>query len=502
MRTNTISTKGMSLKVWCIENQQEELLKQWHPSKNLELIPDTITFGSNKKVWWKCSKGHEWVATISSRTTNQYGCPYCKGKRVIVGETDLVTTHPTLASEWHPTKNVLTPQEVSAGSNRKIYWLCPNGHTYYSSPSTRLQPCGCTVCTSKVVEVGFNDLQSRNPEIASEWHPTRNGDLKPEMVMFQSNKKVWWQCKHGHEWEASPNTRHRSGCPICYGNIHFSLREKTVFYYVKKHFHNAVSSYQFKSDRKLEIDIFIPGLNIGIEYDGTYYHQEPLRDQLKESLIAEEGIQLIRIREPKTPEVKDNSIVIQLFDLSVDDLTRAIRELLAILESLSHTSLRNVEVVIKDDLKEIYTLMDDSIVENSIAIKNPAVAYEWHPTKNLPLTPEKVYANSKMIVWWKCPKGHEYQSNVNNRNNGRRCPFCYGSHSLLVGENDLLSQRPKLAAQWHPTKNLPMMPDQFRAYSKKKVWWKCEHGKEWQSMIGSRGETCRCKNKADYFGKF
>lgn len=502
MKTRSESTKGMSFKAWCIENQKDELLSQWHKTKNPELIPDSITFGSNKKAWWVCSKGHEWEATVFSRTTNQRGCPYCKGVRVIVGETDLTTTHPALASEWHPTKNSLTPQELSAGSNKKVYWLCPNGHTYLSSPSTRLQPCGCSVCARKVVEVGVNDLLSRSPEIASEWHPTLNGDLKPEMVMFQSNKKVWWLCKNGHEWEASPNSRQKNGCPICYGNTHFSLREKTVYYYVKKHFHNAISSYQFKSDRKLEIDIFIPGLNIGIEYDGTYYHQDPEKDQLKESLIAEEGIQLIRIREPKTPVVKDNSTVIQLFDLSVDDLTRALRELLALLENLSHTSLRNVEVVIKDDLKDIYTMMDDTIIEGSIATKNPAVAYEWHPTKNLPLTPEKVYANSKMIVWWLCPLGHEYQSNVNNRNNGKRCPFCYGTHSLLVGENDLLSQRPKLAAQWHPTKNLPLMPDQIRAYSSKKSWWLCEHGEEWESKISSRGDTCRCKNKANYFGKF
>ena len=88
----------ISLSRWCIDNHKEGLLTQWHPTKNLGLSPDSNTFGSNKKAWWVCSKGHEWEATVFSRTTNQRGCPYCKGVRVIFGETDLETTHPILAS--------------------------------------------------------------------------------------------------------------------------------------------------------------------------------------------------------------------------------------------------------------------------------------------------------------------------------------------------------------------------------------------------------------------
>jgi very-short-patch-repair endonuclease len=424
------------------------------------------------------------------------------GVRVIVGKTDLATTHPTLVLEWNYDLNKITPQEISAGSNKKVFWKCPKGHSYASSPSTRLNPCGCSVCSKKVVEVGVNDLLSKSPEIAAEWDQEENGDLKPEMVMFQSNHKVSWKCKNGHQWKASPNTRQKSGCPDCYGKAHFSLREKTVFYYIKKHFHNAVSSYRFKSDRKLEIDIFIPGLNVGIEYDGSYYHQDPIKDQLKTKLIAEEGISLIRIREPKTPEVNDNSTVIQLFDLSVEDLSRAIRELLTLLEDLSHTSLKNVEVTIREDLSDIYSLMEDSVVVGSIASVNPLVAFEWNYKLNYPLTPERVSANSTRILWWTCPVGHDYPASGNNRNNGKRCSYCYGTHSILVGENDLLCQRPKVAALWHPTLNLPLRPDQVRSRSSKKAHWVCEHGIVTYTKIRSKGKSCRCKNKANTFGKF
>ena len=68
--------------------------------------------------------------------------------------------------------------------------------------------------------MGFNDLQTVNPQLALEWHPTKNGDLTPEMVQEKSGKKVWWLGKCGHEWQAQ--IRHRSegyGCPYCWGRV-------------------------------------------------------------------------------------------------------------------------------------------------------------------------------------------------------------------------------------------------------------------------------------------
>ena len=64
--------------------------------------------------------------------------------------------------------------------------------------------------------MGYNDLQSVNPTLASEWHPTKNGVLTPNMVSYGSGKKVWWRCKLGHEWQAYINHRSNGiGCPIC-----------------------------------------------------------------------------------------------------------------------------------------------------------------------------------------------------------------------------------------------------------------------------------------------
>ncbi len=82
------------------------LMAEWNWEKNnaLDLDPKTLTLGSNKKVWWKCSKGHEWQATINHRN-NGRGCPHCSGRKVLKGYNDLATVNPKLATEWNYDKN-------------------------------------------------------------------------------------------------------------------------------------------------------------------------------------------------------------------------------------------------------------------------------------------------------------------------------------------------------------------------------------------------------------
>ena len=77
---------------------------------------------------------------------------------------------------------------------------------------------GCPVCSNHKVLAGYNDLETLYPLLAKEWHPTKNGDLKPSMVVPGSGKKVWWQCVDGHEWQAVIRKRAilGQGCPICY----------------------------------------------------------------------------------------------------------------------------------------------------------------------------------------------------------------------------------------------------------------------------------------------
>ena len=175
-----------------------------------------VTVNANKKVWWKCNKGHEWETYISNRNKGR-GCPICKNKQIHKGYNDLATTNPILAKEWNYEKNAsLTPKDVTLGSNKKVWWKCNKGHEWEATISNRTNGNDCPICKNKQILKGYNDLATINPELAKEWNYSKNGDLKPDMVTANANKKVWWKCNKGHEWEASIDNRNKGkGCPVC-----------------------------------------------------------------------------------------------------------------------------------------------------------------------------------------------------------------------------------------------------------------------------------------------
>ena len=207
-----------------LATMQPELAGQWHPEKNGHLTPDMVCDGSNRKVWWRCAKGHEWQAMVYSRALGGSGCPVCAGKQIVSGENDLATAHPEIAKEWHPTKNeMLRPDEVAVCSNKKVWWICDKGHEYQTIVADRTsQKTGCPYCTGRKVFPGFNDLATVNPDVASQWHPTLNGDLTPGQVTRGCHKSVWWECPEGHVWKAvifSRTGKKSAGCPVCVGKV-------------------------------------------------------------------------------------------------------------------------------------------------------------------------------------------------------------------------------------------------------------------------------------------
>ena len=169
-------------------------------------------------MWWRCEQGHAWEATVGSRTTGGCGCPVHSGKKLLTGYNDLATKNPTIAAQWHPTKNGdCTPDQVLAGTNAKVWWRCEQGHAWEATVSRRTrQSTGCPVCTGRKVLTASNELATRFPDVAAQWHPTRNGDLRPDQVSAGSNEKVWWRCDLGHEWKAvvSSRTTGGNGCPV------------------------------------------------------------------------------------------------------------------------------------------------------------------------------------------------------------------------------------------------------------------------------------------------
>jgi len=269
------------------------LAQEWDLERNSNLDPETLSYGSGKRVWWICSKNsnHSWEAQFRERIKGK-GCPYCSS-RIVDRTNSLSSLYPLIAKEWHPSKNgKLKPSNVSKVSNKKVWWQCSQNleHEWNATISSRTnRNTGCPVCSGRVASAE-NNFAIQFPSIAAEWHKSKNKGLKPSQVTPKSGKLVWWQCTDFTEHEWSTTVVHRThrgdGCPFCSGH--------------------RVSS------------------------------------------------------------------------------------------------------------------------QNNLRTKNPKLIKEWHPTKNGQLQPEDFTASSDTTVWWRCKRfpEHEWKARIASRSKGRGCPFC------------------------------------------------------------------------------
>ena len=222
-----------------------QLSKEWHPTRNGDLTPYDVTCRSSKKVWWylpyddpKTGKhfDFEWEAIIGNRYIWDK-CPFLEGRKVWRGYNDLGSCNPSLAREWHPTRNGnLTPYDVFCNSTNVVWWYLP-----YDDPKTgkhfdfewkarisdRKAGNGCPYIGGARVWRGYNDVPTKAPNLVKEWHPTKNGTLSPYDVAVYSEIRVWWYLpyddpktgKHfDFEWKARVCDRVQSpGCPFISG---------------------------------------------------------------------------------------------------------------------------------------------------------------------------------------------------------------------------------------------------------------------------------------------
>ena len=268
--------------------------------------------------WWKCNIGddHEWQASINSRTgKHKTGCGVCHGL-VTVKSNCLQTLNPELAKEWHPTKNKqLTTKDVTVNSNRKVWWKCPVGddHEWEQTISNRNgNNSGCPVCDGKKV-VKSNSLPITHPELIKEWDFEKN-DISPHQINFGAHIDVWWKCKINptHIWKTSP--RARKGCPFC--DLTPQSRQELIITFELLKFFKDLNPRGYKTrlnGRLRAIDIFIPDLNLAIEFDGSYWHKDNrAMDKIKSEMLMDEGYKVIRIREHPLKKIHDNDIVSKL----------------------------------------------------------------------------------------------------------------------------------------------------------------------------------------------
>ena len=469
-----------------------ELISEWNYEKNTLLTPNMVKAGSSDKVWWICDKGHEWQAVISSRTVNESGCPFCSGRYAIQGENDLMSVDSPLLKEWNYDRNGrLTPSDFKEHSARKIWWKCKKGHEWCSSISDRSRGDGCPYCSGKRVLVGFNDLAHINPYIAKEWNYEKNGNKIPQKYTCKSGIKVWWKCEKGHEWKTSISNRSRGdGCPKCNSGIRTSFPEQAIYFYVKKIYPDAVNRCTDVLPNGMEIDIFIPSINVGIEYDGSVWHEsdKALEKEVKKYIGCKRNdIFLIRVKE-KGGNARENSCDVML---RIDDSFNNEAYSSLFMQLSKYIKIPN-EIDVKNDRVHIQENYKTEIKNNSFGSKYADLVVEWDSEKNGMLTPYMFSSNSGERIWWKCCKNHSWQTTISTRAKGSGCPYCSGRYAIK-GENDLQTLRPEIASEWNYNKNGKLLPCEFKSQSNKKVWWKCKEGHEWEAIIANRtrrGDGC------------
>lgn len=251
-----------------------ELASQWHPTKNGILQPNMVTVKSSKKVWWLGKCGHEWEAFINNRSRNNASCPYCSGHKVLKGFNDITTTHLEIAKQWNPIRNHIDINKISKGSDINAWWMCSKKHEWQANVSIRTsQDTGCPTCSNRKIIQGFNDLKTSNPIVASDWNKAKNGKLTSEMVSEYSNKKVWWKCQSGHEWQAFVYARVNAGCRKCTAGLKSSKGEKEIKTFLKELGLN-VSQSNYDLLKGNEIDLYSEKQNLAVEFNGLYWHTE------------------------------------------------------------------------------------------------------------------------------------------------------------------------------------------------------------------------------------
>ncbi len=475
-----------------LKSKFPDIAKEWNYDLNDNLLPSDITAGNDKKVWWHCSVcGYDWQSAIHSRTGQNTGCPACAGRVVVKGQNDLTTTHPNLVAEWYSDKNRnLTPEDVTAGSNKRVWWKCENGHIWQAKVCTRVKGRGCPYCAQgkrliarlNTLVIKNGSLYDNNFAIAKEWHPLKNGQLLPTSVTSGSDRKVWWQCEQGHSWQATISSRvSGNGCPICSGEKSTSFPEQAIFYYLAK-VTMAINRYKCNN---IEIDVFLPDLNVGVEYNGRYYHKARHEKDLKKvELLSKMGIRVIRIEEGDEDKRDKDVLYYKYTDRHYRNLDTIIDSLCRIL------NLPLIDVDIMRDSKNIYESYVSVNKLNSVAAKYPGLIEEWNTEKNGKLSPWQISYGASKKVWWKCKKcNYEWEAVVSSRRKSG-CPCC-ASRVIVAGVNDMASKNPKLAEEWNYDKN-DLLPTQVSSNSHNHVWWRCEKGHEWIAEIKSRNQGCGC----------
>ena len=337
--------------------------------------------------------------------------------------------------------------------------------------------------------------KSNDNVLANEWDEAN--EISMNEISANSIIKAKWICsKCGTHFKQRPADRIRGhGCPRCARQSHSSVPETICYLAIKKYYSDAIHGYKIDWLGRREIDIFVPSINVGIEYDGNSWHNESRKqmDAEKEKLCYEHGVAIYHVREIGCEPMDDESKTVYYKpNRQYVDLEDAVVKILAML---------GVGDALFDDWQQFINISKQEFAKiersKSIGVMNQEFSSRWDYEKNYPLTPYDILEHSCHKVWLRCDRGHSYQRSP-NCSSQKGCPICLNK-VVLEGFNDLATVCPDLTSDWNYEKNDGLKPTEIVFGSNKRVWWKCHVcGYEFQASPNGRrrnkGHCAKCCN--------
>ena len=473
-----------------------ELMKQWNWQKNAEMgiVPENISIASKKKVFWKCHIcGGEWETAPQYRKRN--GCPYCANFKALPGFNDLQTLFPDIAAEWDMQKNnSLRPQNVTKGSGKKVWWICPKGHSYDMPIIGRVEGQKCPYCNNRRVLFGFNDLETLNPAISQTWHPILNNGLTPKEVTPGSKKQVWWKCEKGHEWSESVVQRCRSkGCPVCQNrriikgiNDLATLRPELKMEWDNEKNVRSPEEYScgsravvwWKCKKGHRWKAAISDRNRG---NSCPKCAEERRVSFPEKAVL---YYVEKVFTDVKANYKPEWLGLQELDIYIPEYKIAIEY-----DGIyGHSKLSGN----KRDEKKNIICQENSII--LIRVREPGCMQLNTDSINYIMESPKDIEKAIQFVLQKLNEltnvnTLEIQSDINIL---RDSTEIYSLIEYTEKENSLKNKAPEIAALWHPVRNGTLLPESVSVASSKKVWWYGKCGHEWQGSVAYEVLSGKC----------
>ena len=402
-----------------------ELASEWDTDRN-ERSPDAVTLNSGYRAFWTCSNGHHWAVRVAQRTGKGSGCPVCSG-RIQAGVNDLGTTHPELIVDWNQEFNDIEPHEVTANSNRRVWWICRSNHSWQAMIATRAKHgAGCRQCDGvrrRPVTPGMPTVA--DTAFADEWSP-RN-DKEPSEYSRHSRLKAWWRCALEHEWQARISHRHVAGCPTCSG------RRTLAGYNDLATTHPDVAKEWHPTLNDLNSDQVGKGCIKQIWWQCSLGHQWQETPNYRTS------------KESSCPICRGRKLL-----TGYNDLATCHPELAAQWHPRNRRTADETPAIATQRAwwicgfgHEWKTLISKRIGGhgcptcggkrvaqgfNDLSTVRPSIAAQWHPTLNTLRPTEVTYASNRQI-WWQCEKKHEWKTSVGKRTAGRECPDCVAANT-------------------------------------------------------------------------